>query len=361
VTNQSNGFKVEPSYYFDDDEYNKEVSNLLEKYWIFICPSLLVADPSSFFVFKGFSKNIVFRRSGNSSLTAFENICKHRGHQIFHDILGSSDIRCPYHGWLYQDNLELKKIPWNDKCYHLKEDKISLTELVNVREINGLVWAYFGKNPQDALFPAEKLDTELKQFSEVYSSTVAFVSIKKNFHWRLIFENLYDRVHPIFLHSESLNKVVDLTFEAYPNDFELSNTESPYLANIWQSGKKKSLADPKINENNLPEGSYINGHIFPFLHFFTPDGGNVFCFESYLPISATETQAYVFWVASKNLQKSSRHPTITRYIEGASVVLNEDFDAVESITASGILNSDFNYGAHEKSFYALKKLSEISK
>lgn len=358
MTDQLNGFKVEPSYYFDDDQYNKEITNLLERYWIFICPSSLIAKASSYFVFKAFGKNIVFRRADSGTVMAFENICKHRGHQIFQDTLGFSEIRCPYHGWLYQDTLELKKIPWNDKCYHLKEAEISLNEFVNIREVNGLVWAYFGSNPLDAFFPAEKLDLELSQFSDVYSTSVALVSIKKNFHWRLIFENLYDRVHPIFLHAESLNKVVDLTFDAYPNDFELSDTESPYLANIWQSGQKKSLADPKINKNNLPEGSYINGHIFPFLHFFTPDGGNVFCFESYLPISATETQVYIFWVASKNLQKSSRHPTLTRYIEGASVVLNEDYDAVESITNSGILNSNFNYGAHEKSFYALKKLSE---
>ena len=357
MSNPANGFSLKPSFYFDKDDFQKEINHIVESYWIFICPSSLISEKKSYFVFKALNRNIVFRRSEDSSLAAFDNICKHRGHQIYSEIMGSSDIRCSYHGWLYGDNLELKKIPWNDKCYHLDETKISLNKVSDIREVNGLIWAYFGSDTKQAKFPAEMITSDLKNFSELYSSSTAFVSSLRNFHWRLIFENLYDRVHPVFLHANSLNKVVDLNFDSYPNDFDLTNIEPFYLANISQSGKKKGQEKDVINDNKLPEGAYINGHIFPFVHFFTPDGGNVFCFESYLPVSSTQTLVQVFWLTSKNLPRSSRVSTLNQYIQGGSIVLNEDFNAVESITGSNILKSDLNLGAHEKSFYALKKLS----
>jgi phenylpropionate dioxygenase-like ring-hydroxylating dioxygenase large terminal subunit len=358
VNNSRNSFEVKPSYYFDEAEFLIEKNTILEKYWIFICPSSLISKPKSYFVFKALEKNIVFRRSEDGSLAVFDNICKHRGHQIYTDVTGVSDIRCSYHGWLYSDDLSLKKLPWNEKCYHIQEEKILLNRFNHIKEVNGLIWAFFGSNVEQAKFPADLLEKDLTQFSTLYSSSIALINGKRNFHWRLIFENLYDRVHPVFLHSNSLNKVVDLDFDEYPNNFDLLDIEGFYLANLSQSGKRKDFKELQINANNLPEGAYINGHIFPFLHFFTPDGGNIFCFESYLPISTKETQLFIFWIVSKNIPKSSHVLTLQRYIEGGSIVLEEDFQAVESISRAEIKGATFNYGAHEKSFFGLKKLSE---
>jgi hypothetical protein len=49
---------------------------------------------------------------------------------------------------------------------------------------------------------------------------------------------------------------------------------------------------------------------------------------------------------------------IVEYVKGASKVLEEDWVAVESVTAVVNKPEYYTYGAHEKNYYGLKKLGE---
>jgi hypothetical protein len=55
---------------------------------------------------------------------------------------------------------------------------------------------------------------------------------------------------------------------------------------------------------------------------------------------------------------AARHNVIVEYVKGASKVLDEDWVAVESVTAVVNKPEYYTYGAHEKNYYGLKKLGE---
>lgn len=354
-------FKVSPLRYFEEREFDEELKFCLQDYWIFVCPSLVVAEPGHYFVFHFGGVERVIRRREDGGLQSFDNRCKHRGHKIYSDLIGRDDVRCPYHGWLYADDNSLSKLPWNDKCYHLAEESIALDQSCQLQERYGLVWAYMGHRPlAEVRFPAERIGAALQVFSRYYGSSYGVVVNRQPFHWRLIFDNLYDRVHPTFLHSRSLVKVVSLDFEPYPNDFSLPSTDAVVEANVYQSGQRldSSVTSNFVQTGQLERGAYVNGHIYPYLHFFTPDGGETFCFESYLPASPDMTDIQIFWVASKDVPKNSATNLLSRYIHGAAVVLHEDWDAVNSITAVKNKPDTYTYGAHEVNALSLIRIAQ---
>lgn len=349
------GYKVSPSDYFETEFFAKELDNILEKYWIFICPEKTIANHNDYFVFSAFEREIVFMRTSANAVVAFNNVCKHRGHKLYSDTYGNSEIRCPYHGWLYGDDLNLKKIPWNNKCFHLQEDKVSLDAFPHVMVKDGVVWGYFGsKQIADVEYAAEKVSQNLVDFSAVSVSPSAVTVNRRKFNWKLIFENLYDRVHPIFLHANSLNKTTKINFDDHGADFSFDGVTDYVRANI------DNIGEPLVKQdaNSPTSGSYINGHVFPFLHFLTPNGGGLFCYESYVPVAHNEVIVYTFWVSSNNMPLAARHNMIIEYVKGASKVLEEDWVAVESVTAVVNKPEYYTYGAHEKNYYGLKKLGE---
>jgi phenylpropionate dioxygenase-like ring-hydroxylating dioxygenase large terminal subunit len=344
-------FQVPSDSYFCDSSFNEELQHCIDKYWLFACPAVVVANPGDYYLFLFQGREYVIRRTISGGLQGFRNYCKHRGHKIYSERVGSGDVRCPYHGWLYDDANKLSKLPWNDKCYHLNIEDIELDGKFDLREKYGQVWIYLGKLPMSqANFPADQIAQSLEAFQAELGSSFAVTINRRPFNWRLIFDNLYDRVHPVFLHQKSLAKTVDLNFGPYPPDFSVGSDPDYVLANIAQTGQR---LDSKVESNFLDTGTfeagaYVNGHIYPYLHFFTPNGGGIFCFESYLPISNSETEVQVFWVASKNESKAAAATMLQTYLYGGAQVLKEDWDAVESITSVVGKPIHYTYGAHEK-------------
>jgi phenylpropionate dioxygenase-like ring-hydroxylating dioxygenase large terminal subunit len=354
-------FKVSPRHYFEEREFAEELNSCLQDYWIFVCPSAVVREPGDYFVFHFGGVERVIRRRSDGGLQSFDNRCKHRGHKIYPDLIGSGDVRCPYHGWLYADDNSLAKLPWNDKCYHLAQEDIALDQSCHLMERYSLVWVYLGDRPLgEVRFPAENIGAAIEVFARQYGTAYGLVVNRESFNWRLIFDNLYDRVHPAFLHAQSLVKTVSLKFDPYPKDFNLPESDAYVEANVAQTGQRldASVASDFIETGEFEKGTYVNGHIYPYLHFFTPDGGETFCFESYLPVSATCTEIQIFWVASKNVPKNGATNLLSRYIHGAAVVLREDWDAVKSITAVKNKPETYTYGAHEVNALSLIRIAQ---
>ncbi len=356
------GYQVDPNDYFDENYFNEELINILSKYWIFLCPSSILIKDGDYFVFSGFNNEIVIRRNESGDVIAFNNVCKHRGHKLFLDYFGNSEIRCKYHGWLYGDDLNLKKIPWNSTCYHLEESGIKLDSGgYSIKESDGGIWGFFGEKVHEAEYPAESVSVPLQKFSEMGSSSRGVTVNTRKFNWKLIFENLYDRVHPTFLHTKSLNQFVDLSFEPHPDDFGVDYVEEYAKANFANTGFAKGVDSTEINLNALdviPRGAYLNGHVYPFLHFVTPDGGSTFGYESYIPINCNETMVYTFWIGGSRESIQARQIYVLENMKVASKILKEDWDVVESITSAIKKPDSYIYGAHEKNYFGLKKLGQ---
>jgi len=79
-----------------------------------------------------FDKSIVIYKF-KEKLSAFSNICSHRGSKIFNKYYGNSKFTCPYHSWSYDYLGMCKSIPFEKKAFNFgktQKKKFKLEEWI---------------------------------------------------------------------------------------------------------------------------------------------------------------------------------------------------------------------------------------
>jgi len=91
------------AWYYDRDHHARELQQIWERSWIYVCRAEDLADPLTYRTIEIGTQNIVVLRDQDGSLKAFHNACRHRGSMLCQGREGrlSRLIVCPYHQWSY--------------------------------------------------------------------------------------------------------------------------------------------------------------------------------------------------------------------------------------------------------------------
>jgi glycine betaine catabolism A len=92
------------SYYFDAAHYQRELSQIWYRNWIYACRSSDIAAARSFRTLELGEQSILVVRGEDQVARAFHNTCRHRGAALCRSSEGrfpAAGIVCPYHSWRY--------------------------------------------------------------------------------------------------------------------------------------------------------------------------------------------------------------------------------------------------------------------
>jgi len=132
---------------------------------------------------------------------ALEDACAHRSSKLSTGTVVGSNLRCPYHGWQYNQEGECVDIPT------YKPDQ-AIPSSVHVRAFPtlvycGLVWVWPGDIDRKTQFP------EMAELEQVYFSDDSWHVIhyerELNFRHSLLIENLLDPAHIHFVHEGTMS------------------------------------------------------------------------------------------------------------------------------------------------------------
>ena len=99
-------------WYIDPTIYERERRSIFEPAWWLIGPVHSVANPGDYFSDTICGWPVFAIRSDDLELRAFLNVCRHRGSTLLEPGIGrTKSIRCPYHGWLYDDQGKFLNAP----------------------------------------------------------------------------------------------------------------------------------------------------------------------------------------------------------------------------------------------------------
>ena len=185
------------SYYYDPAHYQRELTRIWYRNWIYVCRSGAIAEPRSFRTLELGDQSILVVRGEDRIARAFHNTCRHRGAALCRTPEGrfpTAGIVCPYHSWRYNlrgelvqtssltvgDGFELRDFP----LYGLP-----------VTEWNGFVFAALTPNPQPfgASFdlPLNRLDAW--PLPELVVGHTLSKTIRCN--WKVFWENYNECLH----------------------------------------------------------------------------------------------------------------------------------------------------------------------
>lgn len=339
--------------YYKSENFDLENKKLFSKLWVFACSVVDLPNPNSYFLAKMPFGEVIIARE-NDRFHAFYNKCLHRGHPIVTEQRGESSFTCPYHNWCYAANGGLTHIPGDEEFYFAEKDEYSFERLqmVSTKRLGDFLFINADEDPLpiENQFNAEIIENLEKTRDKIGSVSLS-LSIPLKFNWKLIFENLRDPLHPIYLHPTSLTQEVDFyatekkpvvneapiesikDISSFSRDGDLRNVHAPY---------KKDFVMCDNGEN------YLNWLLFPFTHIPCPDGGVLYAVENYVPVAAGETRFDLHLYITKSLGKTSPVPILYDWLMKAKVVLKEDFDAICAL--QGIIDQSDqlqNLGAYE--------------
>jgi phenylpropionate dioxygenase-like ring-hydroxylating dioxygenase large terminal subunit len=331
---------IDPYSELNSSELENEL--IFKRLWIFVGTTNLIKNRNDYIVRNIANQSILIRNDGEE-FKAFINKCPHRGSKLCVNESGNQTLQCPFHGWSFHNNGDIKIIPFEEQLYcfdsqtknNIRLTSCSLEVLGKFIFINLDPFA-ISINEQ---FPAEMIN-ELKEISNFIDDNISFTRIEANINWKLIMEITMDEAHVPFVHSKSLNKLRSYA----PSDFsriDIIDADKPFTL------KELSFKHETPHENapNLEwhkdverfknNNSYYDFYFFPNLHLVCSDGGYSFSYENLYPNSFSQTNIFYAYMTCKKTKNNRffklAHLESMRY---GLKVYNEDIAMMEIVQSN---------------------------
>ncbi len=120
-----------PSWVYDNAELSRlEYDRILRRSWQVVCHVSDIPKTGDFMTVDFGRDSVVAVRGRDGAIRAFLNVCRHRAARMF-DGKGScgASIRCPYHGWAYDFEGNLRAMPEPESFPGLDKSEFGLTPL----------------------------------------------------------------------------------------------------------------------------------------------------------------------------------------------------------------------------------------
>ena len=200
IAGQKPGHALSQPFYSDPAIYDLEIDRVVLRNWIMAGHQSEFPDPGDFKVIEVADESAIIVRGNDGSLSAFANVCRHRGSLVCLAPSGNTrKFTCPYHGWTYDTDGNLiaaRNMPGDfDKSgYSLKR--------VSVGTVHGVVLVSFTEDPpslegaiRDLAEPLETIDFENLKVAAHKTYDIAA-------NWKLSVENYQECYHCANAHPE---------------------------------------------------------------------------------------------------------------------------------------------------------------
>jgi glycine betaine catabolism A len=185
------------SWYFDPAHYQRELSRIWYRNWIYVCRSSDIDSARSFRTQEVGEQTILVVRGEDGVARAFHNTCRHRGAALCRASAGQfppAGIVCPYHSWRYNLRGALVQTTSMQPGDGFERRDFSLYGLP-LTEWNGFVFAALGPEPPPFAagfdLPLQRLDAW--RLGELVVGHRLHKSLHCN--WKVFWENYNECLH----------------------------------------------------------------------------------------------------------------------------------------------------------------------
>lgn len=245
----------------------------------------------------------------NGSISAFTNVCPHRGSAIHTEPRGNRRLICPYHIWSFNSEGVLQNAPLSDSFSEvdLKNRARTSLDAWSVETCGDLIFVA-RPNGRDLKALREALGAELFNYLEAMSNQfgeeILTFDTDIDANWKLIMQNTVEFYHVYSVHPQTFAPI-----SAKPPRLTDYCAPKPHL---WYVAQLQSLENqPRLwlkyatlfakNPTRRGEG-YNHVLLFPAVTFGSVDGQAVSIFQ-YIPASPVKTRLRIrsFYPALANM------------------------------------------------------------
>ena len=198
------------------------------------------------------NRNYVVWKDYNGSFYALDDVCPHKGASLSKGTISNNNVICPYHGYEYNINGTLTKVP--GICF--QHSPIYDVSKYNILEKNG--WIYLNTRAINVTDEIDNSGDNIYSEPEAHQNfSVVNLEMIYNCYSRILSENSLDVMHIAFVHTFGNRKKPDPIKEIPPKLVGLNHYKSTYY---YEAGED-SLARKMFGVLNLTiENEFILPH-----------------------------------------------------------------------------------------------------
>lgn len=214
--------------YFDKAFFHLEIERMWPRVWQLACREEEIVEVGDCLLYESPGASLLLVRSSESEIKCYYNTCRHRGMKLCAADTSLSQIRCPYHGFTWNLDGTLAKIPSPWDFPQIDRSSFGLAE-VRVARWGGFVFVNRdpGASPLEsylANLPAHFADWP---FDSMYLATIIRKEIRAN--WKTCIEGFIESMHVAELHSQARPFSGDSStqYDVWPDNENISRFLEP--------------------------------------------------------------------------------------------------------------------------------------
>jgi phenylpropionate dioxygenase-like ring-hydroxylating dioxygenase large terminal subunit len=309
---------IPSSWYTDERIFQLESETVFSSSWQVAARRDQLIKPGNYVTTEIAGEPIVVVRGNDNQLRAFFNVCRHHAAAVMNDEAGhANQMRCPYHGWTYSLEGELKGTPdFNDVC-DFDRSKNGLLP-VEISEWEKWVFVRLARDGDEGLeqFPVKDLT---HQISALKLDTLEWCERRRyvlKCNWKVFVDNYLDGgYHVPHLH-KGLDSVLDYSEYTIENGARHCLQSSPVV-----STNNEELAAVRSGNRALYYWLYPN--------FMMNYYKGVLDTNLVRPITLDRTEV-IFDFYFADVSEAARERNM-KSINVAEVIQEEDVDICESV------------------------------
>ena len=237
-----------------------EVERLWKKVWQFTCREEDIPEPGDHYRYDIAGMSFLIVRTETGELKAYPNACLHRGRMLKEFDGNAAELRCPFHGFCWKLDGQLKDIPADWDFPQINQSEFSLPEIPLA------VWAGFiFINPDQNCDPFDAFIKDLaEQFERwnlggLYKQAHAAKVMPCN--WKIAQEAFCEAFHVNATHPQIMRSIGDVNsqvdvWENCSRVITAGGTHSPLLTDVSNPDLIRAMMDLDHDAEvpEIPEG-----------------------------------------------------------------------------------------------------------
>lgn len=249
--------RVKTPMYEDPALFNEEMEKIFGKVWVWVGHTSEVPDKGSFKLSHVGLQPVIISRDRKGEIHVLVNRCRHRAATVCEIKKGkTSSFQCPYHGWGYALNGELRAIPYTEgyntdfdkKEFGLKQLKVGIFE--------GMIFASYNMDVEpleDFLGNAKPwIKLFMKQGGGYPVKTLGEHQFKVPMNWKIQLENTTDAYHFPIVHKSFLQSLDGEATET----FSFMDDDDGYVEDLG-NGHSVMVMMPEFIDLDVDDGAPI--------------------------------------------------------------------------------------------------------
>lgn len=186
--------------------FQAEVEKLWPKVWQWVCREEQIPETGDYITYDVGPYSLLVVRTAPDTVKAYHNACLHRGTQLRPSETSgaANDFKCPFHGWTWSLDGELKSLPCRWDFPHVEDEAFRLPE-VKVARWGGFV--FINMDP-DAGPLEDYLGVLPAHFRDGWDlaarTTVLHIQKELPTNWKAAMEAFLEAYHVVETHAQAL-------------------------------------------------------------------------------------------------------------------------------------------------------------